>query len=127
MKRVVEHTLSIQEVADGDVMGLASFGLDGGVLEHLVDMAAGAQPHILLTESLDMLVDVCVLLFACELHRSPFGVLPGARVAMTYKLIRKRHLLQLHLVNAGLSGRRKARKQQCVLHDSLDRCGDDGA
>jgi hypothetical protein len=54
------HTLSVQEVANGD--GVASLSVHGGLLEHLVHVLLGADAHVLLAESLDVLADVCALL-----------------------------------------------------------------
>lgn len=56
----LEHTLSVQEVADSD--GVASLSVHRGLLEHLIDVLLGANAHVLLTESLDVLADVCALL-----------------------------------------------------------------
>ena len=60
-RAVDEHTLCIQEVADGDRVGLV--GVEAGVLEHLVQVVAlRAKAHVLLAEMADMVVDVGVRL-----------------------------------------------------------------
>jgi len=57
------HTLGVQVVADRDrVRAVAFVSTDRSVTEHLIDVLRGTDAHILLTERLDMLVDVCVLL-----------------------------------------------------------------
>lgn len=56
----VRHTLSVKEVADGD--GVAGLSVDGSLLEHLVHVLLGANAHVLLAKSLNVLADVCALL-----------------------------------------------------------------
>lgn len=69
-------TLSVQEVAHGNAV--ITLGIvDGGILEHLIDVRLGSNAHILLAEVLDMGVDVG-----------------------TSQLLRQRDLLQWHLVDA---------------------------
>ncbi len=69
-------TLSVHEVAHGDSM-IALVVVDGGILEHFIDVRLRSNAHVLLTEMLDV------------------GVNVG-----TSKLLRQRHLLQRHLVDA---------------------------
>ena len=69
-------TLSVQEVAHGNAV--ITIGIvDGGILEHLIDVRLRSNAHILLAEVLDMGVDVG-----------------------TSQLLRQRDLLQWHLVDA---------------------------
>jgi hypothetical protein len=85
--------LSVQEVAHGDIV--VALVMDGSILEHLVDMRLRSNAHILLAKMLDVGVDVG-----------------------TSKLLRKRDLLQRHLVD-GCARRAKQRRcgQECALHD----------
>jgi hypothetical protein len=70
-------TLSVQEVANGDTV-IALVVMDGGIFEHFIDVRLRSNAHVLLAEMLDMSVDVS-----------------------TSELLRQRHLLQRHLVDAG--------------------------
>ncbi len=49
-------TLSVQEVAHGDTV--ITVLVDGGILEHLIDVRLRSNTHVLLTEVLDVGVDV---------------------------------------------------------------------
>jgi hypothetical protein len=87
---------------------------DVGRLEDLVGMGLRPDAHVLLTESLCLLLDVCVFLETVRLcrHRK-------AAVLWTHQLLRQRHLLELHLVNASNGGRsQRARSEEnSRLHD----------
>lgn len=77
---------------------MTSLSVHGGLLEHLVHVLLGANAHVLLTESLDVLADVCALLW---------WLLVDDRSRMehdaTHELLRERNLLELHLVNTSRS------------------------
>ena len=60
----MRHTLSIQEVADGD--GVSGLRVHGALLEHLIGVLLGAHAHVLLAESLNVVTDVCALLQNCQ-------------------------------------------------------------
>ena len=56
----MRHTLSVQEVADGD--GVSGLGIDRGIFEHLIGVLLGTHAHVLLAKSLNVVTDVCALL-----------------------------------------------------------------
>lgn len=88
------HTLSVQEIADWNWVS-SLIGMNTGLLEHLIDMALRSDAHILLSEVLDVGVDV------------------GAS-----KLLRQRDLLQRHLVDAGARRAQQRRcGEKCAFHD----------
>lgn len=90
------RTLSVQEVADGHWVRAVSHV---GRLEHLLGMVLRLDAHVLLTERLCVLLDVCVFLRVVR-----FEGHGDVAMLLTYQLLRQRHLLELHLVNAGNGG-----------------------
>lgn len=58
-------TLSVQEVGDGHSV-TTLLVVDGGVLEHLLGMGLGSDPHILLPESTSLLGDIGVGKLLCQ-------------------------------------------------------------
>ncbi len=56
----MSHTLRIQEVVDKYTVSL--IGMDGSVFEHLIDVAMRSDAHVLLTERLNVRVDINILL-----------------------------------------------------------------
>jgi hypothetical protein len=87
-------TLSVEEVADGD--WVAALGVERRLAEHLVDVLLGTNTHVLLTESLHLLANAVLLLCKVSVCSSP-----GNTLMDTHELLRKRHLLELHLVDSG--------------------------
>ena len=92
---------------------------DVGRLEHLRSMVVGLDAHVLLAERLCVLLDVCVFLRAVRSCRHCKAAVLG-----TYQLLRERHLLELHLVDAGNGGRgqRTRGEEDSRLHDGSERC-----
>ena len=87
-------TLSIQEVAHRHRVACLVL-VSGGLLEHLIGVRLGADAHVLLTEVLDMSVDV-----------------GGGQ------LVRKRYLFQGKLVNTSACGAQQRRcGDDCAFHD----------
>jgi hypothetical protein len=73
-------------------------GVHGRLLEHLVHVLLGANTHVLLAKSLNVLADVCALLeWLLVDGRSRY------EHDATHKLLRKRNLLELHLVDTSRS------------------------
>lgn len=110
----MKRTLSVQEVADGHRVGAV-----GNVwgLEHLLDVRLGLQAHVLLAERSDLLLDVGVLLSQLlECHLSPV-VRTSTVLAMTYKLLRQRHLLKRHAVHTCGGAANRGREDHRRLHD----------
>lgn len=57
------HTLRVQVVANRYWMRpVALVRTDRSIAEHFVNVLGGTNAHILLSERLDMLIDVCILL-----------------------------------------------------------------
>src|SRR5438132_86028 len=89
-----ERTLSVEEVADWYSVVCATC-VDGGFLEHLVDMRLRSDSHILLAEMLHMSVDVG-----------------------TSQLLSERNLLQRHLVHTSAHrAEQRSCGEECALHD----------
>lgn len=93
------HTLRVQEVADGYwVVPVATIGR---ITEHLVEVVAlRSDAHILLTKRSGMILHAVLLLLIISI-----GLWRWLRHApWTYKLLRKRDLLELHLVDSSGCG-----------------------
>jgi hypothetical protein len=75
---------------------------DRGISEHLIPMSLRPYTHVLLTQSFDMAIDIHFLLLKA-LATSHLSVQNPCEEA-TYKLLRQRNLLKLHLVNASYGG-----------------------
>jgi hypothetical protein len=56
----IVHTLSVQEVADGN--GVTAVRLDGGVSEHLINVLSWANAHVFLSKSSGVNIHVGMLL-----------------------------------------------------------------
>ena len=128
--RQARHTLCVQEVCDGHRMG--GIG-DVRCLEHLFNVRFGLDAHVLLSESLGLLLEVGVLLrlLACapeayrcwvELETTRSRKLIVTKMVMrsqTHQLLRERDLLELHLVDAGACGAHQGarREEDRRLHD----------
>ena len=92
-------TLSVQEVAHWDTV-ITLVVVDGGILEHLINVRLRSNTHVLLAEVLDVGVDV------------------GAS-----QLFGQGDLLQRHLVDASAHRAQQRRcGEKCTLHgcDSCD-------
>ena len=87
---------------------MTSLSVHGGLLEHLIHVLLGANAHVLLTKSLDVLADVCALLWWLLVDgQSRCGH------DATHKLLRERNLLELHLVDTS----RSRAKQRTGCHE----------
>jgi hypothetical protein len=110
----MRRTLGVQEVADGHWVRAVG---DIRRLEHLLSVVLGLDAHILLAERLCVLLDVRVFLCIVRPCRC-------RRVAMrsAYQLLRERHLLELHLVDAsdGGRGQRAGCEKNSRLHDGSE-------
>ena len=87
-------------------------------LKHVLGVSLRSDAHVFLAQRLCMLLDVGIFLKAIRLcHRR------RAEILMTYQLLRQRHLLKLHLVDAGNGGRgQRARcEENSRLHDGNKR------
>ena len=117
----LREVLSVEEVADGNGVA-ALLGLDGGLLEHLVGVALGADAHVLLAKRLHVVTNVGVLLFMCQLLVL-IATIDGS-CDRAYQLLGQRDLLQRHLVHAGGGGAsRDSGGEECgSLHDCGDMC-----
>jgi hypothetical protein len=115
------EVLSVEEVADGNGV-TALLRLDGGVLEHLLDVALGADAHVLLAERVHVVANVGILLLTGQLLVR-IATIDGS-CGGAYQLLGQRDLLQRHLVHAGGGGAsRDSSGEECgSLHD----CGDMG-
>lgn len=112
----LREVLSVEEVADGDGVA-ALLRLDGGLLEHLIGVALGADAHVLLAERVHVIANVGILLLMCQLL-IPVATIDGSR-DRAYKLLGQRDLLQRHLVHAGGGGasRDSGGEESGSLHD----------
>jgi hypothetical protein len=95
------EVLSVEEVADGNGV-TALLRLDGGVLEHLLDVALGADAHVLLAERVHVVANVGILLLTGQLLVR-IATIDGS-CGGAYQLLGQRDLLQRHLVHAGGGG-----------------------
>lgn len=69
--------------------------------EDLLHMSLRLDAHVLLTQRLRMLLDVCILLDAMVSKVHPDNSHSGERWQATYELFRQGNLLKLHLVDSG--------------------------
>lgn len=102
MYRHAALTLGIQEVGYG--YSMTRVWVYGSVFEHLLDMTLRADAHILLTKRPHMVPNVRIFLIMISKGHSKFLLsirLLIGEVANTYKLLRQRDFLELHLVQPG--------------------------
>jgi hypothetical protein len=64
-RQEMQHTLSVQEVADSHGVTTASVSVERRFLEHVVGVLLGANAHVLLTKGLNVLANVGALLLGC--------------------------------------------------------------
>jgi hypothetical protein len=102
-----------------------AIGLGGFRVEHDIGAAVRAGgSQVLLAESLDLSLDgVTSLLLRThirqyiEIHHESLGIV-RARPTETYQLLRKRDLVELHLVHTGLCAAREGSgRDESALHD----------
>lgn len=116
-------TLGIHEVGNRD--GVDAVGLGGFRAEHDIGTAVRAGgSQVLLAESLNLSLDRVTSLLLRTHIRQYIGVhrkaleMVRARSRETYQLLRKRDLVELHLVHAGLCGAREGGgRDENALHD----------
>jgi hypothetical protein len=106
------RTLSVHEVGDGN--GVVLISANRGRLEHGIGMTAWAGAHVLLTESTHLDIDGVGLLW----RKSSVTIVAWHLAWRTNQLLRQRDLLELHLVDAGLSGtQQRSCGKESSLHD----------
>jgi hypothetical protein len=93
-----------------------AIGLEVAILEHGIRMGLGSDAHVLLSEVLHLSVDRHSLLR--QTIREVFLELEKTMNVHTYKLLLKRDLLELELVNCSLG---RAQHHSCGQQSALHR------
>jgi hypothetical protein len=107
-------TLGVHEVGDGD--GVATLDIDGVGSEGVIGGILGARgTEVLLAEALEVVLNgvgsLGIVLEGFNGTRNYHG-------NQTYKLVSKRNLVELHLVNTGLSrAQKRGSSKKSALHD----------